>query len=75
MVTIGADMPTEVTLRTLKTALKLKRQVTAVRLYTTTFVRPSAIGSQNFGLLHGKNLLSKCNVITRARSCKLLPVT
>jgi len=38
-------------LRTLKEALELKRLIAAQQLCTTTFVWPSATGSQIFGLL------------------------
>jgi len=45
------DVPTKIMLRTLKAALELKHQVAAKPLYFTTFIRPSVIGSQKFGIL------------------------
>ena len=73
MVIIGADIPTEVMLRALKAALELKRQVAAHWLYATIFVRPSAIGSQIFGLLRLTIMEKTCSA-SAARLRELLPV-
>ena len=51
MVIIGAKIPTEIMLMSLKAAIELQPRPAAQQLYTATFVRPPVIVTQNFGLL------------------------